>query len=310
MSDAATNTMQPAVTLGLITYRQEAFVREAVRAALAQRCQPIEIVICDDASPDRTFEIALEEAQAYKGPHAVKLCRNQRNLGIGNFNRLMEIATGDFIVIAHGDDISNPDRVALLVDAWQRTGASMITSNAVMIDAQGRNLGLNVALGQPVNNSLKEIAANGWNRTLLGALLAWEKKVFDIFGPLDPTRSALTSDFILPFRAAALNGIHYLERPLVLVRQHKDQKQRRFINDPNDQLSQQESQKASHLIQMLYLLDTLESAETAALRPKEEITEVRELLLAAILKDARDWRTARNGLYANGKRPRWQAPED
>lgn len=310
MSDAATNTMQPAVTLGLITYRQEAFVREAVRAALAQRCQPIEIVICDDASPDRTFEIALEEAQAYKGPHAVKLCRNQRNLGIGNFNRLMEIATGDFIVIAHGDDISNPDRVALLVDAWQRTGASMITSNAVMIDAQGRNLGLNVALGQPVNNSLKEIAANGWNRTLLGALLAWEKKVFDIFGPLDPTRSALTSDFILPFRAAALNGIHYLERPLVLVRQHKDQKQRRFINDPNDQLSQQESQKASHLIQMLYLLDTLESAETAAIRPKEEIAEARELLLAAILKDARDWRTARNGLYANGKRPRWQAPED
>ena len=310
MSDAATNTMQPAVTLGLITYRQEAFVREAVRAALAQRCQPIEIVICDDASPDRTFEIALEEAQAYKGPHAVKLCRNQRNLGIGNFNRLMEIATGDFIVIAHGDDISNPDRVALLVDAWQRTGASMITSNAVMIDAQGRNLGLNVALGQPVNNSLKEIAANGWNRTLLGALLAWEKKVFEIFGPLDPTRSALTSDFILPFRAAALNGIHYLERPLVLVRQHKDQKQRRFINDPNDQLSQQESQKASHLIQMLYLLDTLESAETAALRPKEEIIEARELLLAAILKDARDWRTARNGLYANGKRPRWQAPED
>lgn len=310
MSDAATNTMQPAVTLGLITYRQEAFVREAVRAALAQRCQPIEIVICDDASPDRTFEIALEEAQAYKGPHAVKLCRNQRNLGIGNFNRLMEIATGDFIVIAHGDDISNPDRVALLVDAWQRTGASMITSNAVMIDAQGRNLGLNVALGQPVNNSLKEIAANGWNRTLLGALLAWEKKVFDIFGPLDPTRSALTSDFILPFRAAALNGIHYLERPLVLVRQHKDQKQRRFINDPNDQLSQQESQKASHLIQMLYLLDTLESAETAALRPKEEITEARELLFAAILKDARDWRTARNGLYANGKRARWQAPED
>lgn len=302
--------MQPAVTLGLITYRQEAFVREAVRAALAQRCQPIEIVICDDASPDRTFEIALEEAQAYKGPHAVKLCRNQRNLGIGNFNRLMEIATGDFIVIAHGDDISNPDRVALLVDAWQRTGASMITSNAVMIDAQGRNLGLNVALGQPVNNSLKEIAANGWNRTLLGALLAWEKKVFDIFGPLDPTRSALTSDFILPFRAAALNGIHYLERPLVLVRQHKDQKQRRFINDPNDQLSQQESQKASHLIQMLYLLDTLESAETAAIRPKEEIAEARELLLAAILKDARDWRTARNGLYANGKRARWQAPED
>lgn len=310
MSDAATNAKRPAVTLGLITYRQEAFVREAVRAALAQRCQPIEIVICDDASPDRTFEIALEEAQAYKGPHAVKLCRNQRNLGIGNFNRLMEIATGDFIVIAHGDDISNPDRVALLVDAWQRTGASMITSNAVMIDAQGRNLGLNVALGQPVNNSLKEIAANGWNRTLLGALLAWEKKVFDIFGPLDPTRSALTSDFILPFRAAALNGIHYLERPLVLVRQHKDQKQRRFINDPNDQLSQQESQKASHLIQMLYLLDTLESAETAALRPKEEIAEARELLFAAILKDARDWRTARNGLYANGKRPRWQAPED
>ena len=46
----------PLVTLALITYRQERFVREAVRGVLAQTYSPLQVVISDDASPDATFE--------------------------------------------------------------------------------------------------------------------------------------------------------------------------------------------------------------------------------------------------------------
>lgn len=300
----------PRVTLGLITYRQAAFVREAVGSALAQRYPSLEIVICDDASPDDTYDIAHAEARAYRGPHVVRVCRNARNLGIGNFNRLMEVATGELVVIAHGDDISSPNRVARIVEGWLSSGASMVTSNALLIDAEGRKLGITVPPGKQVANSFRDIAANGWNPMLLGAVLAWERQVFDVFGPLDPDRSALTSDFILPFRAAALKGIHYIDEPLVKVRQHEGQKQRRFINDPNDRLAGIESHRANHMMQKLYMLDTLDTVRSANLRSGVEIAEARELLVASMLNDAQSWRTARNRLYASGKRVRWLPPDN
>ena len=55
-------------------------------------------------------------ADAYKGPHKVVLNKNKSNLGLaGNLNCCLELARGDLIVIAAGDDVSCPDRTAKLV---------------------------------------------------------------------------------------------------------------------------------------------------------------------------------------------------
>ncbi len=57
MSDVGDKARQPLVTIGLVTYRQERFVRDAVRSVLAQTYSPLQVVICDDDSPDATFDI-------------------------------------------------------------------------------------------------------------------------------------------------------------------------------------------------------------------------------------------------------------
>ncbi len=297
----------PRVTLGLVTYRQEPFIQQALRSVLAQTYTPLEIVVCDDASPDRTFELAREEADAYTGGHTVKLHRNASNLGIGNFNRLMELATGDFIVIAHGDDLSVPERVARLVAAWRRTGASMVTSNALTIDAWGQPLGHTVPPGAHPSNALLDIAAGGWNPTLWGAVLAWHRDVFDVFGPLDPERSAVTTDWILPFRAAALRGIHYVDQPLVKIRQHPGQKQRRYITDTENPLANTESLSASHMIQFLYMFETMDTVKARALQPTAVLGAVYGELLQSVFREGFRWRTARNRLFSSGARARWLA---
>ena len=304
-ASAQSGDAAPAVTLGLITYRQEAFVAAAVRSALVQDHEPLEVVVCDDASPDRTWEIARECVAAYAGPHTVRLHRNERNLGIGNFNRLMEIASGELIVIAHGDDISRRDRVRRLTEAWRQTRASMITSNWIRIDADGRNLGPGIGTGRRVAADLRELAAHGRSPSTLGAVLAWERRVFDEFGPLDPERSAITSDYVLPFRAALLNGIHHVDLPLVAVRRHPEQKFQRYIGDDPDRTSLREGQRANQLIQGLYMLETLRVARQRQLKPAAEIEDARRLLLRFIEATAVDWSRARNLLYASGRRPRW-----
>src|SRR4051812_14455329 len=72
---------RPLVTFVLFSYNQERYIREAVAGALAQTYQPLKIVISDDCSTDRTFEIVREMASAYTGPHKIVLRRNPKNLG-------------------------------------------------------------------------------------------------------------------------------------------------------------------------------------------------------------------------------------
>ena len=66
MSDV---TERPLVTFALLAYNQERFVREAVRAAFEQTYRPLEIILSDDCSQDGTFEVLMNMAQSYTGPH-------------------------------------------------------------------------------------------------------------------------------------------------------------------------------------------------------------------------------------------------
>jgi hypothetical protein len=52
-------TDQPLVTFALFAYNQEKYIREAVEGAFAQTYEPIEVILSEDYSTDRTFEIPL-----------------------------------------------------------------------------------------------------------------------------------------------------------------------------------------------------------------------------------------------------------
>jgi len=73
---------EPLVTFALFAYNQGKYIRQAVEGALAQTYENLEIIISDDASPDKTFEIMQELVRDYSGPHKIILNRNERNLGI------------------------------------------------------------------------------------------------------------------------------------------------------------------------------------------------------------------------------------
>lgn len=113
----------PRISLLVLAYKQAEFVTEAVRSALAQVCEPIEIVLSDDASPDDTFDRMVAAAQEYRGHHQIVFNRNERNLGIGShYNRLINLASGELLVTQAGDDVSVAHRVADLAAAWDAAG--------------------------------------------------------------------------------------------------------------------------------------------------------------------------------------------
>jgi glycosyltransferase involved in cell wall biosynthesis len=306
MSGEAQTSMpeRPLVTVGFVTYAQERYVREALRSVLAQTYSPLQIVVSDDASPDRTFNILSEELRAYRGDHEVLLNRNDANLGICHFDRLMELAKGDFVVAAHGDDLSHPERVARLVATWRASGASVVASNGTQIGEDGQELAPLVKNDEPRTLTLEDLATKGWSWWLFGGGLAWERRVFEVFGPLNPDQSAITMDWVVPFRAALLGGIALLDESLVRIRLHPGSKASRYLRS-EDVLSHRESHMANRVIQFQYMFDTLTAAEQKGLIGGDRCLAVRGKLVIAILQAAGEWRLYRNQLLAQGKRPQW-----
>jgi len=114
---------RPLVTFALFAYNQEKYIREAVEGAFSQTYEPLEIILSDDCSSDRTFEIMQEMAAAYEGPHKVFVRRNPFNLGTAMHVQLaFAQSSGQLFVVAAGDDISTCNRVAVLVEAWMEAG--------------------------------------------------------------------------------------------------------------------------------------------------------------------------------------------
>src|SRR5579872_6014823 len=93
--------LRPLVTFALFAYNQEAFIREALEAALAQTYEPLEIIVSDDSSTDRTFEIIQEIVGQYHGPHEVHIRRPEANAGLtAGISQVCGLAKGNFIVVA------------------------------------------------------------------------------------------------------------------------------------------------------------------------------------------------------------------
>jgi len=193
---------RPLLTFAIVAYNQELYIREAIEAAFAQTYEPLQIILSDDCSPDRTFEIMQEMAAAYTGPHKLVLNRNESNLGVcGHVNRVCEMARGEWLVAAAGDDISLPERVEVLAECIRRhPAAAYATSQAKTFsdDAPTLDEGGNII------------------SQALGATEAFRLSVFREFGPL--RTDTFSEDWALYFRAQLKGEAIFVEQPLVRYR--------------------------------------------------------------------------------------------
>lgn len=145
MSDSFANGQRPLVTFALFAYNQEAFIREAVAGALAQTYEPLEIILSDDCSTDRTFEIMKEMAATYDGPHRLVVRQNELNLQTAlHVQAVANAMSGELLIVAAGDDISFANRARLTVEAWLASGRtpSVLHGKVIQIDAaSGKEVG-------------------------------------------------------------------------------------------------------------------------------------------------------------------------
>ena len=292
------------VSFARICYEQEEYIREAVRSALAQDYQPLEIILSDDCSLDSTFDIIEEEASQYSGSHTIITNRNESNLGIEHIDKVMELARGDFVVIAHGDDRSSPHRTQRLVDAWLRGNFSLVSSNAMIIDETGSLIGPLCKVGENRPVTRTEIIRIPWQSTRLGATFAFDREIFSRFQPIDRRIVSCADDHILPFRAALLNGMYFLAEPLVEWRRHRRNWGDRISNKVSSKLVLNETNAAYDIGAMIHMLEEL-GRFTEENGASPSMINVNRELVTAIVKHTQYWTRLRNTLVQNDQRPTW-----
>jgi glycosyltransferase involved in cell wall biosynthesis len=213
-----TDPERPLVTFVLYAYNQEACIAKAVASAFSQTYSPLEIILSDDCSSDRTFELMQGAAAEYKGPHAVVLNRNDRNFSIGDHvNAVARLISGSFVVMAGGDDVSVPERTHRLVRRWldlSRPTVVMYSDFApINIDSLPVELLDESIYRGP--HSLEDMARG--QLRVLGATEAVTRDVFSSFPPFGS--SVVHEDRVLPFRALLLGGrIELVDEKLVRYR--------------------------------------------------------------------------------------------
>ncbi len=114
----------PMVSVSMITYHAEAYIREAIEGVLRQQVDfPIELVIGDDCSTDDTRRIC--EAYVQKYPGIIRLLPAEANMGIAaNTARTMGSCRGKYIAVCDGDDIwTDPLKLKQQVDFLERNPA-------------------------------------------------------------------------------------------------------------------------------------------------------------------------------------------
>src|SRR5688572_14136755 len=94
------------VSVCMITYGHEPFIREAIEGVLMQRVEfNIEFIIADDASPDGTEQIIKEYVLSHPKRHCIRYTKHESNKGmIGNLVWAIGECNGKYIALCEGDD--------------------------------------------------------------------------------------------------------------------------------------------------------------------------------------------------------------
>lgn len=119
----------PKVSICIPTYNRAELLMIAVQSALNQTYQNIEILVVDDASTDDSVQ-TLKRLKDKR----IRVLVNGDNLGmVGNWNRCLKLARGEYIKFLNSDDVLKPECVERLIMAALKYRVGFVGCNSEVI---------------------------------------------------------------------------------------------------------------------------------------------------------------------------------
>ncbi len=117
---------KPAVTVVIAAYNEEKVVARTIRAVLANRYEPLNIIVVDDGSTDDT---SGEVARAFAGHPKVTLIRQENAGKAAALNRGIATASGEILIALDADTIFGRGTIANLVRHFHDPAVGAVAGN-------------------------------------------------------------------------------------------------------------------------------------------------------------------------------------
>ena len=203
----------PSYSIMLIAYNAEPYITEAVTSMLQMIGAPNEIIICNDASPDRTGDILRTILGEYKPKAPVQFFDHEANLGlVENFTFAFQRCTGEVIFVCEGDDKFAAHRIeAQLAEFRNGAGINLVHADGYEIDEASDVTGYHHS-----RLSASAIEAATKRETAVGACMAFRRILMTQFPPMN---SNVAPDRVLSMRALISGSVAHIPEPLYSYRQ-------------------------------------------------------------------------------------------
>ena len=142
-SDPEKLCKNPVVSVHMLTYNHEPYIRQAIEGVMMQKTDfEFELVIGEDCSQDKTREICFEYQKKY--PDKIRVLWWHENLGKvghpagGNGKRTTAHCRGEFIAFCEGDDYwIDPLKLQKQVDVmWEHPNVGLCFTNATILQQE------------------------------------------------------------------------------------------------------------------------------------------------------------------------------
>lgn len=205
------------VSIALATYNGEEFITEQIESILNQSFQDFEIVIHDDCSTDRTYDLLSQFARK---DSRIILKRNEHNLGFaGNFKAIVDDCTGKYIAFSDQDDIWETKHLEILLSIIGNKDAAC--GNALLVDQDNHSLGFTM---REVVGMQKEIEPDRicwrlfFENFVQGSTMLIRRELCVRYLPVPDI--VKFHDYWLALVSALNNGIIYTPQIILRYRQH------------------------------------------------------------------------------------------
>jgi hypothetical protein len=214
------------ISIALCTCNGSEYIAEQLASIGSQTRLPDEMVICDDLSGDQTVDIIGRFSETATFP--VRLSINDRRLGSAdNFGKAIAGCNGDIIVLADQDDVWYPEKLQCIEETFAaHPDTAVVFSDADVVDERLASLGYRLVPSTGIRKGDLADLKDKPHKVLL--------KYTVTFGTTMAFRASYRK-YVLPVPAgwshdrwivlviSALSGIEFIEKPLIMYRQHRAQ---------------------------------------------------------------------------------------
>jgi glycosyltransferase involved in cell wall biosynthesis len=220
----ADQSQQPTVGIGMPVFNCERFIEQAIESLLGQTFDDFELVIVDNHSTDRTYEISQSFAAR---DHRVRCVRQRQNYGfIHNFNTAFRLTSSRYFKWAACDDVCAPEFLARCVEVLERDpSVGLVYPEMPWIDETGSQV---VSRPRSLDRSVLQVTASNDPAERFAAMMHNFWYTEHLYGLVRASALAQTrlypyhfmGDHILLSELSLYGRFHRIPEPLLLLRRH------------------------------------------------------------------------------------------